>query len=374
MKRYSKLLAVVLFVAAGASIGFSYDTAATGFPLSTTRDAERQAPGETAEQVYHNIQVLKGMPAQQLQQVMAVFTGSLGVKCSHCHTTSSFEKDDKPTKQTARRMIQMVFDLNKANFGERNAVTCYTCHRGQTKPEAVVALGNNPWLPNDPASSKPEAALPTVDQILEAYLRAAGGKEALAKLTTRISKGSRVGADGVLVPEEVFQKAPDKLLVITTYPGAALSVRLNGRGGWAGDKDRTEEVTGERLAELQLDAVFYKESSLKEQYPSMNAAGKAKVGGKEAYVIDASSRSGFLEKLYFDTETGLLVRRSRESKTVLGQFPLQTDYEDFRVVDGVKLPFTIRWSMPGRTWGRRITEVKHNVAIEDQQFDPPARR
>jgi len=75
----------------------------------------------------------------------------------------------------------------------------------------------------------------------------------------------------------------------------------------------------------------------------------------------------------FDTQTGLLVRRYRESKTVLGPFPLQMDFEDYQVVDGVKIPLTLRWSMPGRVWGRRIAEVKHNVPIEDEQFNPPRR-
>ena len=105
----------------------------------------------------------------------------------------------------------------------------------------------------------------------------------------------------------------------------------------------------------------------------MHLAGKALVAEKEAYVIEATSRSGIPEKLYFDTQTGLLVRRYRESKTVLGPFPLQTDFEDYQVADGVKIPLTIRWSMPGRVWGRRIAEVKHNVSIDDELFNPPRR-
>lgn len=387
MRTQVKLIVILLFVAAaGCSIDFSLCPAITLVaqpaqtqvyainlsPIAVAADAIQQPQDKTAEQIYHNIQVLKGVPAPQLQQVMALFTGALGVKCSYCHT-NPFEKDDRPAKHTARRMIQMVFDLNRGNFGGKDAITCYTCHRGKPKPDTVVVLGTNPWLVPEPASATPDPSMPTVDQILERYVKAIGGRESLARLTTRISRGSRVGADGVLVPEDVYQKAPDKLLVITTYPNVALAVRINGQRGWSGEKDKPNEISGEELAELEREATFSKETSLKDLYSAMHLAGKVSVGEKEAYVIEASSRSGIPEKLYFDTQTGLLFRRYRESKTVLGPFPLQTDYEDYQVADGVKLPLTIRWSMPGRVWGRRIAEVKHNVSIEDDQFNPPRR-
>jgi photosynthetic reaction center cytochrome c subunit len=375
MRKSARMIVVLVFVAVVCSTDFSLYPSIDQQSITQTKvyaTGAQQPQDKTAEQVFRNIQALKGVPATQLQQVMALFTGALGVKCNYCHT-NPFEKDDKPAKQIARRMIQMVFDVNRGNFGGKDAITCYTCHKGKPKPDTVVVLGTNPWLAPEPAAATPGPATPTVDQILDRYLRALGGRESLAKLTTRISRGSRVGADGVLVPEEVYQKAPNKMLVITTYPNVALSVRVNGERGWAGEKDKTNEVVGEELAELAREAIFSKEISLKELYSSMQLAGKAPVGDREAYVIEATSRSGLPEKLYFDTQTGLLVRRYRESKTALGPFPLQMDFEDYQVVDGVKIPLTLRWSMPGRVWGRRIAEVKHNVLIEDERFEPPRR-
>ncbi len=280
MKRHFRLAVVLAFVAIVGCIGFSAETAVTPLSSSALRvDSDRQAQEKTAEQAFRNIQALKGVPASQLQQVMALFTGSLGVKCSYCHT-NSFDKDDKPSKLAARRMIEMVFDLNRGNFGVKDAVTCYTCHRGQPKPDNVLALGTNPWLTPQPAAATPAPSMPAVDQIVDQYVRAVGGRELLAKLTTRISRGSRIGADGILVPEEVYQKAPNKLSVITTYPSVALSVRLNGQRGWAGDKNKGDEISGEQLAELEHEAKFYKEISLKELYPTMRSGGKANRGGE----------------------------------------------------------------------------------------------
>jgi hypothetical protein len=74
----------------------------------------------------------------------------------------------------------------------------------------------------------------------------------------------------------------------------------------------------------------------------------------------------------FSVRTGWLVRKHVEAELVLGMFPLQTDFDDYREVDGIKQPFLIRWSMPGRSWGRKITEMKHNAPIEDVRFNPPS--
>lgn len=89
---------------------------------------------ERAEQKYKNIQLLKGLPSERLMKVMFAFKSSLGVDCTHCHIKDQFEKDDKPQKQTARKMIQLVRDTNTKLGTTTSRVTCFTCHRGQTRP------------------------------------------------------------------------------------------------------------------------------------------------------------------------------------------------------------------------------------------------
>ena len=325
-----------------------------------------------AEQVYKNIQVFKGIPASDLEPTMAFISGSLGVKCNHCHV-NPFAKDDKPTKQTARQMIRMVFDLNKGSFNDAKAVSCYTCHRGRPKPVSVPAVGQNLWQPNTSAAK--ESPLPTVDQILDKYVQALGGAQAFQKITSRVAKGSRIGADGVLVPEDVYQKAPNKILTVTTYPDVAFITGFNGIVGWGtSSKEGPRDLPAPVLAQLKSDSEFYKEIRTKDLYRKLVLAGKSTMGEIEVYVIEATPLSGSSEKLFFDVRTGLLLRRYMESETVLGMFPLQTDYEDYREVDGIKQPFLIRWSMPGRSWGRKIVETKQNVDLDDTRFNPPSFR
>ncbi|MEN3335109.1 MAG: photosynthetic reaction center cytochrome c subunit [Blastocatellia bacterium] len=360
-KRFRLMLVIVFLTACGFSLLDRSDAvAASSLP--------QQDQEKTTEQTYRNIQVLKGLPASQLQAIMALMTGSLGVRCNYCHV-NPFDKDEKAAKQTARMMMQMVFDLNKGRFAGRDAITCYTCHRGQTKPAAVVALEQNLW--QNPAGAKPEAALPSVDQVLDRYEQAIGGKAALMKVTNRILKGSRVGADGVLVPEEVYQQAPNKLLVMTSYPDIVFRSGFNGTNGWARSSKGDTQIGSEQLAELVRDAQSYGNTRIRELYSQMAVEGRTTLGDREALIINATTHSGLSEKLFFDAQTGLLLRRYRESRTALGPFPTQTDYEDYKEVDGVKLPFGIRWSMPGRSWGRKIAEVKQNTVIDDAIFNPP---
>jgi len=96
-------------------------------------------PPKPAEEVYKNIQVLKGMPSTDLLGAMQGFSRALGVQCNFCHAMGAFDKDDKPQKQTARNMVLMARRINSDNFGGQMRVTCWTCHRGAEEPPAHEA-------------------------------------------------------------------------------------------------------------------------------------------------------------------------------------------------------------------------------------------
>jgi hypothetical protein len=223
-------------------------------------------------------------------------------------------------------------------------------------------------MPSAPAAT-PET-LPSVKQILDRYVQALGGADALTKITTRVAKGSRIGADGVLVPEEVYQKAPDRLLTITSYPQVVFSNGFNGAVAWGhSSREGATPLPDQLIAQIKRDAVFYKELNTEQLYPTLTVLGKTSVRDADAYV-QAKPIDGPVEKLFFDVKSGLLVRRYTESDTALGKLPLQTDYEDYRDVDGIKQPFLIHWSFPGRVWGRKIDDIKQNVTLDDTKFNP----
>src|SRR6266571_3273818 len=136
-------------------------------------------PGaKKAEEVFKNIQVLKGIPADQVFPAMLFITASLGVQCDYCHVERAFEKDDKQPKQTARKMMQMMFAINKDNFDGHREVTCYTCHSGGTDPDGTPVINEEEAksVPEDKMHHKEAstAGLPSADQILGKYLLAVG--------------------------------------------------------------------------------------------------------------------------------------------------------------------------------------------------------
>src|ERR1044072_2040987 len=161
---------------------------------------ERQtAPTQekTAEQEYKNLQVLKSLPAAQLEDVMHLFNGSLGVRCDFCHVRNDgkmeWDKDDKQAKKVARKMIQMTMDLNKNSFNNRPEISCYTCHQGHEHPAnapvlpvAVGSVGPSaapaaaPARP-PPAGAKPPEAPPTFEHFLQKFVEAVGAQAAIDK-------------------------------------------------------------------------------------------------------------------------------------------------------------------------------------------------
>jgi len=106
------------------------------FDRQSQGSGEALQPPKPAEQVYKNIQVMQGVPAPRLMGAMQFFTKSLGVTCVYCHVPNEFDKDDKAPKNTARKMLKMVHQVNGDNFPDNQVVSCWMCHRGSAKPEA----------------------------------------------------------------------------------------------------------------------------------------------------------------------------------------------------------------------------------------------
>ena len=117
----------------GAGASTPNMSAATGPELPSLDPLPTSSKDERAEHKFKNIQVLKGLPADRITKIMFAFKASLGVECTYCHIKDEFDKDDKPQKQMARKMIGIVRDAND-KLGVAGRVTCFTCHRGQERP------------------------------------------------------------------------------------------------------------------------------------------------------------------------------------------------------------------------------------------------
>jgi hypothetical protein len=172
-----------------------------------------QTQGPTIGQQFKNIKVLNDVPAEQLGKIMNIFNASLGVDCNFCHNTKDFSSDEKKEKQTARRMIEMTFQINKTAFNGRTEVTCNTCHNGREHPVGAPNL----WPAPETAEIKQPDPKPTIDQILAKYMDAIGGKDKVAKVTSRQIVATRYDdAEKTTEPEEIWQQGQN-LRIVTTY-------------------------------------------------------------------------------------------------------------------------------------------------------------
>ena len=343
---------------------------------------------KTVDQTRKNIQVLKGLPESQLFLVMNFVATSLGEQCNFCHVQQGkdpktgftkwvWESDDKPEKQTARLMMQMVLSIkanNKIDFRE-NEVTCHTCHRGQRQPVGLPPMplarsGHEP-APNDAAPSV-RTTLPSVEQIFSKYIEALGGSAATGTKTL-VLKGKREASQDRNWPSEITLASPDKFLIVATTPQGAVRQIVNGDKGWImnGANIRTLAPTAAIEAKRSSDELF---NIVKvKPSPGMKLGGMQKVGERDAYVVE-NATDAKTERYYFDSQTGLLLRKTTLNKTVLMPFPEQLDFEDYRDVEGVKVPFTIRYSAIDTydSWTRTFTEIKRNAVVEGKLFATPA--
>ena len=339
----------------------------------------------TAEQQFKNIQVLKGFPANQLVQSMHVIESSLGVNCEYCHVPQMFDKDDLKTKQTARKMISMVLDINKNTFGGQQVVTCYTCHRGSPQPVAMISSlpVANPMIP--PPPPPPAPVLPSADQILAKYVQAIGGEQAIRKINSRVIMATRdipTGPGGeVPTPAqiEVDQLAPNLLIQISKTDKFTLSEGYDGNTAWT--QNMAGMVTSLPSPDQQRakrSADLYESADLKSQYAKMEVRGIEKVNGHDAYVVIGLPEEDSPERLFFDVKTGLLLRKTSVIPTLFGDNPVEVDYEDYKDTgSGVKIPFLIHM-VPGSprselwtTSTMKIQKVQDNVRVDSGKFVKP---
>src|SRR5450755_4216942 len=209
VRRAAVLAGVGLFFAFGF-VSPSAEAQSSG----AAQPASNAAGAKKAEEQFKNIQVLKGISAEQVIPSMMFITASLGVQCDFCHVQGAFEKDDKKPKQTARKMMEMMFAINKDNFEGHRAVTCYSCHRGNAKPIAIpVVMSEEPkeamGAPKKAEMETKESSGPSGVELLDKYLQASGGTAAIDKVTSRVMKGT-IDVGGKAIPIDIYSKDPDK--------------------------------------------------------------------------------------------------------------------------------------------------------------------
>jgi photosynthetic reaction center cytochrome c subunit len=349
--------------------------------MAGAQSAPPQAPAASApapklaEEQFKNIQALKGIPAEQLIPSMQFIAASLGVECDYCHVAHANEKDDKKPKVTARKMINMMMAINKENFEGHREVTCYSCHRGSAKPAGTPIIAEEeprPAADEGKKSGEEKTSLPGAEQLLDKYLVAIGGAEALQKITSRVQKGTLTAFDGQHFPMDVYSKAPDKRFSVMHLQGGDSITAFDGKQGWLSVPGRVHMMSAAENDPARIDADMYFPVHLKTLYQKYQVDAGEKINGHDTYLVVGRSEGQPPLRLYLDKDSGLLLRLVRYAETPLGRNPTQIDYSDYRDVHGVKMPF--RWTLarPGNRFTIQIEQVQQNVPVDDAKFVAPS--
>jgi hypothetical protein len=227
------------------------------------------------------------------------------------------------------------------------------------------------------AASSAFAQAPSAADLLAKYEQALGGKDAIQSLKSRVAKGlMEVPDDNVSFPFETYEKAPDKFILTVSDPDSGPNRQaLNGASGWTQDSDSgLHDMTKQELVLAGRDHDFYRDIHLASLYPTMKVTGKEHVGTATSWVIEASAADGATEKLYFDIESGLLIKRDYERVNMDSGIVLyQVYFHDYRKVNGVMLPFEVRQTTPDDEQVFKYQDIQANVPVEDAVFVKPVK-
>jgi hypothetical protein len=338
---------------------------------------------QMAEEVFKNVQILKGIPVDEFMDTMGMFAAALSLNCIDCHTPESAGTwehfaDETPLKRTARRMMLMVNAINKDNFAGVRSVSCYTCHNGNLRPRVVPYLAAQYAVPVEDPNSTDILRVPggpTVDQVFDKYIQALGGAQRVANLTSFAAKGTFIGfeTEQTKVPVEIFAKAPRQRATIV-HMRIGQSVRVfDGNAAWIAGSERPVPLmalTGGNLDGSRLDAILSFPGQIKQAFAQWRVGATA-IDDREVQVVQGTNPRQPPVNFYFD-ESGLLVRVVRFVDTAVGRVPTQIDYRDYRDVSGVKMPFgwTTTWTNGQST--TELSEVQPNVPIDAAKLARPA--
>jgi len=367
--------------------------------------AKSQEKAQTSDQVFKNIQVLKGIPVDDFMGTMGLMSASIGYDCSECHIGAGTDKvnwaADNGPKIIARKMVTMVANINRDNFQGRQVVTCWSCHHGRDRPATTPAME----IVYGPGSQEMDDALvqmpgqPPADEIIDKYIQALGGAQKLAGLKSYVAKGTSVGFGGFGGGGEVhiYAKFPNQrttLIQFAAATGRGDEVRTyNGRTGWMMTPLAVltdYQLSGVELDGAMLDAELGFPGQIKQALTNLRVSLPATISDlpgpssqtstesgtglgqdRAVYVVQGTGPRGMLATLYFDQKSGLLLRMVRYGKTQIGRIPTQVDYSDYRDAGGVKMPFhlTFAW-LDGRD-AIQLSEIQTNVPIDEAKFGRP---
>ena len=361
-------------------------SALLAFTAAAFAQPAARAP-QLAEQVFKNIQVLKGIPVDEFMDTMGMFSAATGLNCAHCHAIDNGAgweayATETPLKQTARRMLRMMNAINKDSFGGRQVVTCWTCHRGSQSPSSTppmdMVYGDPVLYPADILPAQSGGNVVPVDTVFQKYMDALGGAQRVAAITSYTAKGTsmlygEVNNDQV----EINGKAPNQISMLVHEQEGDLARVYDGRQAWVMlplTVVGMYPLYGSALEGQKMDGQFFFPAGIKGALNNWKSSYPITLDGKDMNVVQGNGANGLVVTLYFDKQTGLLRRAIRYITSAMGRVPTQFDYSDYRAVNGVQMPFKFTYAWISGREDYTLTDIQANTNPPAAKFAKPVQR
>jgi len=335
-----------------------------------------------SDEVFKNLTILKGIPVDTFFEAMGMFASSMGNDCTFCHVKAAYFDRAKfaeltPRITRARGMIAMMNTINRGYFGNEARVTCFTCHRGSNIPVRESDISIQYGMPTEDPNviDFPVETRFSADSLFDKYIQAIGGAARVSAVTSYFARGTYEGFDTAFtkIPVEVYAKAPNqRTMVVKMFNGDSVRA-FDGRNGWLAGPDTPMpivELSGGNLERARIEAVMTFPASLRQAYAQWKV-GRTAVDGQEVFIVQGNATGLPPTNFYFD-QAGMLLRLVRWTETPVGRVPTQIDYSDYRVVNGVKMPFKFIVSQTYMQATIELSSIQANTTIDTAKFNKPA--
>lgn len=270
------------------------------------------------------------------------------------------------------RSLPFRHDLSRPDDFQQTNASSRSLNRGLRLMKCGLATGILLFLLSGPAIAQSGSAVPSVDSILDKFVQALGGRAALEDVTAMVFTGDlTITALKTTGKTAEYFKAPNHFAFVAEIPsyGTARTV-YDGKAAWnVSPKRGVIDISGPELADISRRSDIHWNLKLKEFYPGLKVIGREKVDGKDAWALEATVDS-WTYRVYFDTETGLMVRFDTDTHEPDGTSSVLIG--DYKKVGNVQFSFAASMTSPKGGWSRQLSDVKFNVPIDDAIFVRPA--
>lgn len=335
-----------------------------------------------AEEVYEDVQVLKGIPVDEFNDTMGMFAAALLLDCGGCHVGAITHDPaafatPTPRIQVARQMVIMMNTINRLYFSGEQRVTCFTCHNGDYFPGQAPSLRlQYSELVDDPHPLRffDSVGAPPAEEVFERMTAALGGADQLAAITSITGSGTYVGFDTAhaVVPMEFYAARPNKRTIVAHGALSDLMWVYDGTNGWRYQPDTPVpllSLTGTSLTGIGLDSMASFPAQYQDAFSEWQV-GYGDIDDDQVEILRGSNPGEHPVELYID-DAGMLRRFLRWTDTGAGPVPVRMDFSDYREVSGVLMPYQVVLTWTNGQSTLTFDEVQTNVGLDDAIFGTP---